>query len=127
VLGQHGLRDRLMWKIYIEHWSHTDYSFLVNNELGWVSDDQRYYEFDDRDKYSRMLKYLHPQPEDLFSGYELQGTGYDPGACGYELQGRASKPKMNHCPYCGWFECRCDQAAGKVGDEKHPPVPDKKG
>ena len=32
-----------------------------------------------------------------------------------------------HCPYCGWFECRCDQAAGKVGDEKHPPVPDKKG
>ncbi|SHG90090.1 hypothetical protein [Bradyrhizobium erythrophlei] len=24
--------------------------------------------------------------------YELQGSGYDPGACGYELQGRKSAP-----------------------------------
>jgi transcriptional regulator with XRE-family HTH domain len=26
------------------------------------------------------------------SDYERQGTGYDPGAAGHELQGRASKP-----------------------------------
>ena len=37
----------IVFRIKIKRWSATDYSFLVNNNLGWVSDCQQYYEFDD--------------------------------------------------------------------------------
>ncbi len=45
-------------KIKIPVWSATDYSYLVNNTNGWVSDDQEWYEFDDEVDFKLMKKYL---------------------------------------------------------------------
>lgn len=45
-------------QIKIDNWSATDYSYLVNNELGWVSDNQKYYEFDNLENKSKMERYL---------------------------------------------------------------------
>ena len=33
-----------LYRIRIEHSSATDYAYLQNRQLGWVSDDQCYYE-----------------------------------------------------------------------------------
>ena len=48
-----------MFTIKIIVWSHTDYSFLVNNDLGYVSDDQKYYVFESADKKTIMEQYLN--------------------------------------------------------------------
>lgn len=45
-------------KIRIQTWSATDYSYLVNNTNGWVSDDQKWYEFDDEEDFKLMKNYL---------------------------------------------------------------------
>lgn len=45
-------------QIKIDKWSATDYSYLVNNELGQVSDDGKYYEFDNPENKFKMERYL---------------------------------------------------------------------
>lgn len=50
-------------QIKIDNWSATDYSYLVNNELGWVSDNQKYYEFDNLENKSKMERYLRGEEE----------------------------------------------------------------
>jgi hypothetical protein len=35
-----------VWKLPLKFWSATDYAYLVNNDLGSISDDERWYEFD---------------------------------------------------------------------------------
>jgi len=47
-----------MHKIPIKKWSATDYSYLVNNNLGWVSDCQKFYEFDPEDNMISFDRYL---------------------------------------------------------------------
>jgi len=36
----------------------TDYAYLVNNNLGWLSDDQEYFEFDNEDERDKFQLYL---------------------------------------------------------------------
>lgn len=45
-------------KLEILQWSATDYSFLINNHLGYVSDDFRYYCFFNTEDMTTMKKYL---------------------------------------------------------------------
>lgn len=47
-----------MYRIRIINWSATDYAYLINNQLGYVSDDQLYYEFDTKEEMDKMEKYL---------------------------------------------------------------------
>ena len=48
----------MVYKIKIEYWSATDYAFLVNNKLGWISDDEAHWMFDSRANYVKFKKYL---------------------------------------------------------------------
>ena len=48
------MNDELELRIPIEHWSATDYAYLVNNNLGWVSDDGCFWVFENE---SDMLKF----------------------------------------------------------------------
>lgn len=42
--------------------------------------------------YAGFVVEANPAPAEVtMSGYELQGSGYDPGAAGFELQGRAEQ------------------------------------
>jgi len=50
-----------IYRIKIPFWSATDYSYLVNNNLGWVSDDFRYYEFENEEDELKMQKYLESE------------------------------------------------------------------
>jgi hypothetical protein len=45
-------------KIEIKNWSATDYSFLLNNTNGRISDDFKFYEFDSSTDYQIMIDYL---------------------------------------------------------------------
>ena len=46
------------YRLPITAWSATDYAYLVNNQLGWVSDDDRFWVFDSEDKMQEFRKYL---------------------------------------------------------------------
>ncbi|CAB4162037.1 hypothetical protein UFOVP787_11 [uncultured Caudovirales phage] len=46
------------FKIKLRYWSSTDYAYLINNSLGWVSDDEKYYVFDNEDDKLKMEQYL---------------------------------------------------------------------
>jgi len=59
-------------KIRIRTWSATDYSYLVNNTNGWVSDDQKWYEFDDEKDFKLMKKYLC-----ISDGGDLESTDFE--------------------------------------------------
>ena len=48
-----------MYKIEIKRWSATDYAFLVNNNLGYVSDDEKYWEFETEEEMKIFEKYLN--------------------------------------------------------------------
>ena len=50
--------ESMVFAIKIETWSATDYSYLDNNQLGWVSDDQEWYLFDDEKKMTQYKQYL---------------------------------------------------------------------
>ena len=48
----------MTYQIRILAWSATDYAYLVNNDLGWVSDCDRYWQFacaEDMHKFRRYL------------------------------------------------------------------------
>jgi hypothetical protein len=46
------------FRIRCLRFSATDYSYLVNNGLGWMSDDYVWYEFDDLQQAYQMQDYL---------------------------------------------------------------------
>jgi len=46
------------YRIKIPVWSHTDYSFLVNETDGWVDDTGKFYEFSSEEGYVKMKEYL---------------------------------------------------------------------
>lgn len=46
------------YRIKIPVWSHTDYSFLVNETDGWVDDTEKFYEFSSEEGYVKMKEYL---------------------------------------------------------------------
>lgn len=51
--------EKTPYKLEIEHWSATDYSVLINNGLGWVSDDQKWYCFEterEMNKFKEKIK-----------------------------------------------------------------------
>lgn len=43
----------------IEKWSATAYYYLVNNKLGWVSDNQQFYCFPTAEKKKKFEEYLN--------------------------------------------------------------------
>ena len=47
-----------VYRIEIPFWSHTDYSFLVNETDGWVDDTEKFYEFSSEEDYNKMKEYL---------------------------------------------------------------------
>ena len=59
--------ESMVFAIKIETWSATDYSYLDNNQLGWVSDDQEWYLFDDEKKMIQYKKYLKLSPKEQLS------------------------------------------------------------
>ena len=65
-------------KLEILEWSHTDYAFLINNNLGYVSDDFLYYVFDNVENMTSMKKYFELQAEQIIKGAEiLSDKGYE--------------------------------------------------
>jgi len=46
------------YRIKLLHWSATDYSFLVNETGGWVSDCEKFYEFSSIEDFNKMKEYL---------------------------------------------------------------------
>jgi hypothetical protein len=50
-------------QLEILEWSHTDYAFLINKNLGYVSDDFLYYVFDNAEDMTSMKKYLELRNE----------------------------------------------------------------
>lgn len=46
------------YRIKLLHWSATDYSFLVNETGGWVSDCEKFYEFFSIEDFNKMKEYL---------------------------------------------------------------------
>ena len=51
-------------KIKLKHWSATDYAYLVNNSLGWISDDEKYYCFDNKEEMQKFQDYLNLPPKE---------------------------------------------------------------
>ena len=56
--------DKKEMKIKLEYWSATDYSYLVNNALGWISDDEKYYCFDNEKEMQKFQEYLNLPPKE---------------------------------------------------------------
>jgi hypothetical protein len=46
------------YKLPLIKWSATDYAYLQNENLGWASDDQKWYVFDTEDNMRKFQEYL---------------------------------------------------------------------
>ena len=49
----------------IKRWSATDYAYLVNNQLGWISDDDGCYVFNTEEEMRQFDAYLNGHVPDL--------------------------------------------------------------
>ena len=46
------------YKLRLLQWSATDYAYLINNQLGWISDDEKWYIFTSEEDKEKFIKYL---------------------------------------------------------------------
>ena len=55
-LNTHIMKTQILYRLPIRVWSATDYACVINNDWGWVSDCEKYWEFscaEDMQKFKR--------------------------------------------------------------------------